>query len=243
MKKLALSLMAFVVCACTLFTPVLATEFVPSVTTGGAPDIVTSVVDGQEIAGQILDQGGNPVENILPGCIYSYDLQDALDENSTISEATKKMMNDLFNQFKNGQIKLSDVLPALNDLVANEFGEGNNADNLVVRDLFLANLIHDDCIQALKVVGNKAQLTFKTNIPKDTFLKVAYLVDGKWELAEDVVINEDGTVTALFEDLCPIIFLVPGEMNEAPKPFNWLPIVIGMAIVCAGYVYSKKKKA
>ena len=243
MKKLALCLMTFILCVCSVG----ATEFVPSVTNGGAPDVVTTNVNGEEIVGYVVDENGNQLATVYPGCIYTYSLEDALDQDSKMSDATRKMIVDLYNEFKDGKIKLSEVLPALNDLVAAEFGEQNNADNMILRDLFLCDLSHAECKDWLAKDGTTIDLTFKTDIEKGTFLQVAYYKDGQWHLADKVVNNNDddnpendGTVTVTFEDLCPVVFLVPGEMNEAA--FNWWYIIIAIIIAIAGYVYSKKSK-
>ena len=59
MKKLALCLMTFILCVCSVG----ATEFVPSVTNGGAPDVVTTNVNGEEIVGYVVDENGGVMYN------------------------------------------------------------------------------------------------------------------------------------------------------------------------------------
>lgn len=243
MKKLFLSLMTLVLCLCT----VNAEPFVPSVTNGGAPDIVTTDDNGTQIVGYVTNGEGTVLSTVYPECVYDYSLEDAQDENSNMSDTTRKMILDLYNQFVDGDIKLSEVLPALNDLVAAEFGKQNNADNMVVRDLFLVDLIHDECKAELAKEGTTVDVTFDVDIEKGTFIQVATYIDGEWQLVEKVVNNNDdedpendGTITVTFEDLCPVIFLVPGTMNAAP--FNWLYVIIPLAISFIAFILSKKGK-
>lgn len=251
MKKLALCLMTTVLCLCTLCVPVMAepeSTFVPSVSAEGVPGIVTTMVDGQEVVGYIVNSAdGTKLSTVYPGCLYIISLEEAQDENSKLHHATRQTLIDLYNMFLNRDIILSEDLEELNALVAEEFGEGNNADNMVLRDLFLMDVTHKECKDWLVKEGTTLDVTFEMDVEAGTFLQVATYIDGKWELVEKVVnhnedddLENDGTVTVTFEDLCPVVFLVPGEMNQPTFPWYWILIVLLIAL--GGYIVSKKGK-
>ena len=247
MKKLLACLFSLVLCFSSA-APVFADEFVPSVSGGGAPRIVYFEENGEKLVGYVVDTSGKKLEPVKAGCLYVVSLEDAQDKDSKISDAARKQLLDLYDQFTKKEIKLSQELPALNDLVADKFGEGNNADNMVVRDLFLADLSHKVCKEELAKEGNTLDITFEMDVEKGTFLQVATYIDGEWQLVEKVVNNNeddvkenDGTVTVTFEDLCPVVFLVPGEM-AAEAGFNWLWIILALIIAFILFLLAKKSK-
>lgn len=239
MKKLMIGLFSLVL-ALSLVSPVCAEDdFTPSISGGKAPGIVTETIDGEEVVGYVVDADKNVLATVFAGCLGVVTLEDAQDKESNISDSARKTLLDLYEDLLEKEIKLSEELPELNKLVEEKFGKGNNADNMVVRDLMLADLVHKECKDELRKEGTTIDVTFEMKVEKGTFLQVATFIDGEWTLAEKVVINDDDTVTVTFEDLCPVLFLVPGEMNEEVAGFNWWWLAI-IPLALLFFLLSKK---
>ena len=61
-------------------------------------------------------------------------------------------------------------------------------------------------------------ITFDLGVNKSTEVVVMVYLDGQWVEAESVVNNGDGTVTVVFEDICPVAFCVKrSAQTELPK--------------------------
>ena len=253
MKKLFACLFSLVLCLSSTVNVFAAPEdgFTVSVSGSGAPGIVVlEGVGNDAIVGYVVDASGTTLSTVYGGCVNSSSLEDAQNPESTMSEATRNELIGLYNQFVNKEIKLSEELEALNALVEEKFGKPNNADNMVVRDLMLVDLIHDECKAELAKEGTTLDITFELNVEKDTFLQVATLINGEWQLVEKVVNNNedadttnDGTVTVTFEDLCPVVFLVPGEMaQEEAAGFNWIYVILALIASLIAILLVKKSK-
>lgn len=195
MKKVLIGLFTFVL-ALSLISPVCAEDFTPSISGGKIPGIVTENKDGKEVVGYVVeDATGEVLSTVYTGCLYVVSLQDAQDPTSDISAAHRNELIDLNEKFSKGEINLGD--------------------GLVARDLFLADLI-DDCKDWLEKPGTSLTITFEMNVAAGTDLQVATFINGQWQFVKKVVINNDGTVSVTFEDLCPIVFLVKEKAPLKP---------------------------
>lgn len=252
MKKLALCLMTLIMCVCML-APVSATndDYVPSVTYTSTELVTIGLSeDGQEIVGYIVDKDGKVLSVAYRGCVRVDSLEEALDEESNIADSVRKLLIDLYNQFLNNEVKLSENSVGLNEWVAEKFGEENNADNLVIRDLFDIQVHHEECNNWLEQEGTTIDLTLDVDMEKDSVFQVIRFKDGKWELLEKVVNNNedddpenDGTITITSERYCPVAVVVPGEMNDGTTSgFNIWYAIIALIIAFIGWLMSKKAK-
>ena len=67
--------------------------------------------------------------------------------------------------------------------------------------------------------GKFIELTFNVDIAPDQFFAAMVYVDGEWRMVE-AVNNGDGTVSCMFEDICPVAFLVESttvDYGKAPE--------------------------
>ena len=62
--------------------------------------------------------------------------------------------------------------------------------------------------------GVRLSLTFDLGVGADVPVSVLCYVDGQWVEIYSVTNNGDGTVTCVFEKLCPIAFAVPANALE-----------------------------
>lgn len=258
MKKI-LSVALAVVMMLTLSVSVMAAsvEFVPSVTNKGAPKIVTTQDDnGRNVIGFVRDANNKVLTTEYEDCIVITPISEA--ETSTeIPTDSKETLLSVYNELNKEDSKLSEVCPELNDVVAKELGEGKTADDLVIRDLFDISEICGEMQTHLPVEGNYIDLTFDLSLASDTFIVAMVYVDGEWKLVPKTVNNGDGTITCSFEEVCPVAFLVPADVEadtEAEVPVTgdssqsnlilWIVVMaISLtAIAVLAVIYFKKKK-
>ena len=57
------------------------------------------------------------------------------------------------------------------------------------------------------------------DVPASAHVTVMAYVDGEWSAIKSVVNNGDGTVTCIFEDICPVAFVVE-ETGNADGPLT-----------------------
>ena len=96
-------------------------------------------------------------------------------------------------------------------------------------------------------------VTFDMGISADAEVVVMTYIDGVWTAAESVVNNGDGTLTCVFEDICPVVFCVEEDYNITPPKTGdeigrklplWIALMVIslIAIVVLVILYRKKDK-
>lgn len=89
----------------------------------------------------------------------------------------------------------------------------------VVRDIVDISFKYAECRQieehghkddVLKEEGVLLTVDFDMGVGEDERVCVMTYIDGKWEVIKSAENNGDGTVTCVFEDLCPVAFAVVG---------------------------------
>ena len=143
-----------------------------------------------------------------PECIVVTSLKQAKDKTTDISQEDRDLLWDVYDKLSDGTMELK-----------------LDSDKYVVRELVDISFKYDACRQAghtheeeLKQAGNTVELTLKMGLSKGTDLKVFVYVDGQWTPVEKVTVNSNGTVTCVFEDICPVAFAGPADANkETPK--------------------------
>lgn len=255
MKKFYAYLMSIIMIAgCALPAYAAEEDFVPSVTYKDAPGII-SIGDeegengAKNIIGYVLDENGSVMSIEYDGCLWVVSLEEALDEESDISDAVRDLLLDTYNDFAEGETKLSDINEELNNRVADKFGKDTDADKLVIKDLFYLYAACEDLNEHLPPEKTTIDLTFDVDIPSGSFVQVLTYVNGEWKLVEKVVNNnendneeDDGTLTVTFEDLGLTIIVVPGTEEEPAGTFPWWIAALGTAVAGGtGFVYKRKK--
>ncbi len=208
MKRL-FSIVLAVVMMLTVTVSVSAAQFVPSITNKGAPELVViDIVDGKEVVGFITDPDGNKLSTEFLDCLIISSITEALN-GADLPDGVKDELLKVYNEFKDGA-KVSDLCPALTDIVKEKWGEDKNVDDLVIKDLFDVTDYCEDIPEHLEG-GAVLDLTFDLGIASGSFITAMVYVDGKWVPVKDCINNGDGTVTVKFDQICPVAFLVPGS--------------------------------
>lgn len=193
MKKKLVMILALILCV-AIAVPVVAVAsgFVPSITYKGAPlssGISMVNADGTTVAG--MEDIGN--------CVVVSTVEQARDKETDISQEDRDLLIEVYEKLEKGEMTLP---------IAGEY---------VIRDLvdisFLYNgcrmkADHNDKPVTLREKDVFLQMTLDLGIEADAKLMVLVYVDGAWTAVKDVENNGNGTVTCLFEDICPVAFVV-----------------------------------
>lgn len=172
--------------------PLLFSKFVPSISYKDGPGIKNAEMDGQGV----------------DACVIVTTIAQAKEKSTDISQDDRDLLLEVYEKLQDGSMKL----PLKGDYV--------------IRELVDVSFEFDDCRQ-IEEHGHKDQnleqegvtLTadFNLNIGKEENLIVLTYVDGEWIQVEKVTNNGNGTVKCVFEDVCPVAFVV-GADSSADKP-------------------------
>ena len=214
MKKIISLLLVAVLCI-GLVCPVLADEFVPSITDKDAPDIVP-VPDGEgkSCIGPLMDGDNNVIDYAYEDCLVITPISEA-NSSTRIPEDSKATLLDVYAKLSDGTM----------DLPYEKFNANLDPSTMVIRDLFDASWLcgegsgftdHPDHPSILAVPGNTLTVTFDLGISKNATVYVMTYINGVWEPIVKTTNNGDGTVTCVFEDICPIAFSVGSAYTNPP---------------------------
>ena len=192
MKKLLCLFVVLILCA-AMTLPVLAAEtrFVPSAGAKDGPEIEDAIMDGEDV-----DQ-----------CLVVTTVQQAAEKLTDICQEERDLLQELYEKLLDGTMELP-----LDEAY-------------VILDLVDVSFEHEDC-RELEDHGNKpAKLaeegvtltaTFDLGVGKYDDVIVMTYIDGQWTEVVSVVNNGDGTVTCVFEDICPVVFSVMSDNGVSP---------------------------
>lgn len=236
MKKAICLIVAVLVCI-SLACPVLADEFVPSISYKGTPDIITIKDDkGNDALGVVRNTSGSAVGYLAADCLLVTPVSEASDSDK-ISEAAKNELLAVYKGISDGTMKLP-------------YGSDVDASKMVVKDLFDVSWActghnHDE---ALKGDGTTLELTFDLGVKKDEKVVVMTYNDNAWSEIAKVVNNGDGTVTCTFEHLCPVSVSVLGSTstpgtgdNSGADLILWTTLMVVSAAVVVTMVFARRK--
>lgn len=241
MRKLISLILALALCF-SAFGTVLADDFVPSISYKDGPGVVAGEdEEGRATIGNIVDADG---ENI--GCVYTEDeclvittIAEALrDEETGIPDEAEELLEYVYKEILEGRMEL----PV------------ENPDELAIIQLVDATFLCDgsavdvDHETMIEPEGVFLELTFDLGVGADVSVTVMCYVDGKW-VEVQTVNNGDGTVTCLFEKICPIAFAVPTTSVEPPKTGDdsvvelglWIALLTVSTVALASLVIFRRK--
>lgn len=197
-------------------------NFTPSVSGKPDPQVVTTVVEGEncygvivsttgEVLGKVTEQDEIVVTPLSEGEVYAditaYEhLQWAYDSICEVSN-----LGNLANQGGQGTLA-SEIDSRLQ-------GTGLTHEDLTVSDLFKVSVYGDSMRMLLDDPNARVELTVERNFRQDDILMVLYADDiDSWSVLgeEYVTINEDGSVTLSLEKPGVVAFLV--ENQDAANP-------------------------
>ncbi len=230
MRKLICLLTVMAICLCLGVSAFAAeNEFTPSIGYKDGPEILEALLDEAEV-----DE-----------CVIVSTIKEATDKTTDISQHDRDLLLEVYEQLKNGDMKL----PI----------EGK----YVIRDLVDVSFEYVDCREIedhgnkpeqLKEEGVTLTITFDLGIGKDEVIDVyvyeeetvARSTSGKWVSAKSVKNNGDGTLTVVFEDICPVAFVVKEEESSKTGDNSPIALFAAMMLVSAAGVATMvciKKKA
>ncbi len=229
MKKVLAILIATVMLA-TLVLSVSAAEdnFVPSITVKPAPDVSGNPDDnGRVLIGQVVDENGNVVCDVYGDCIVITPISKVNTDVMPVAEAdgehnivydgippeAAQLLKDVYAEISAEGFDFSTMNDQLNKLVEKDLGEGKDANDLVITEVFDITAICEELRTHLPVDGNVLTLTFKGNYDDKTPFYAMNYIDGEWQMVEESVVNANGSVSITFEDFCPVVFMIPADQD------------------------------
>lgn len=225
MKKIICMLLAVLLCLGMILPMVAgAQEFVPSVTYKGNPFIVdvdtNMVIDGKDWSGDMMD-----------GCIVVTNVTQAREKTTDIMQEERDTLIEVYEALRDGDMTLP-------------LKEG-----YVIRELVDISFLYEKCRKIpdhdekhiqLSKEGTTVTIVFDMELPADLEIVVLTYINDEWTQVEEVVNNGDGTLTCVFEDLCPVAFAVENVQKAATdNPNSGDPMAqtmglwIGLMVVCA----------
>lgn len=230
MKKVVCLACALLLCLTLSFGVYAATaEFVPSISYKEGPNIEFAWLDGEDVS----------------DCLVVTSIKQANEKTTDITQDTRDELLEVYGKLSDGSM----TLPLDSDYV--------------IRELVDVSYKQEDCVskedhgnkpEVLKQPGKTLEVKFDLGVNAGTKVVVMTYIDGKWTEIESVVNNGDGTVTCVFEDICPVVFAVKQSQNTPVDPpktgdpvgsslYLWIGALVlsGAALVTLVVVASKKK--
>ena len=216
MKKNIFRIFAMTLTVAMLAVPVLAatpsvtqngTTLVPSVSQNGtalvpsASQETTAIADGAIV---ILDKDDKTVKEVPADAVTLVSFVDRAKADADVA----KTLEAAYKQLTEAK-SLADVAPDFADALK-ATDEKLKAEDMTVLDL-VDVVLKDEYAKVLAEEGNHVALTFKMNIEKDETMLVLHNYEAdKWEtiFGDNVTVNDNGTVTVVFESLSPVAFVV-----------------------------------
>ncbi len=246
MKKILSFLMVLVLIAIPI--SVCADNFVPSISYKPAPEIVP-VDPATGLVGTVEGNVGTAEHDykVYHGCIVVTPVSEA-GTSTEIPDDSARLLLRVYDELLAQDTKLSELSDELNQLVTAKLGNGKDADDLVVKDLFDVTVICEELTASLAPIGNTLDLTFDVGVDSDEEVFIMTYKNNKWSPIESVVNNGDGTVTGTFESFCPVAFFVEGVgYSDSPETgvfditFLWAIVAALSAILIVVVVVSNRR--
>ena len=157
-------------------------EFVPSVTYKGGPAAITSILDGKDVS----------------GCVVVTTIAEALEKSTDITQGERDTLVEVYEKLVDGTM----TLPIDGEYMIREFVDVSFKDQNCRQQED-----HGEKDEELAEVEIILTTKFEYDIdPTENLVVMAY-VDGEWiDVATEI--NDDGTITCAFEQVCPVAFIV-----------------------------------
>jgi hypothetical protein len=138
-------------------------------------------------------------------CLVITTVTEAREKTTDITQEARDLLQEVYEDLKSGEMEL----PLDEDYV--------------VRELVDVSWKESTCIEPehghkewLEEEDTTLTVTFDLGVDPDADVIVMIWLDGEWVMAEEVINNGDGTVTVVFQDICPVVFAVE-RRYEPPK--------------------------
>lgn len=203
MKNL-MSIIVVLMFVMAMTCPAFATEdtFVPSISEKEGPKIVADE-DGN--VGVIEDEDGNVIDLVPGPCLVITPIA-KVDESTMIPEDARELLKDVYEQLITGEMEIP----------AEKLDPDIEGDEIVIRDLVDLSWLCEEHPEMLEPEGVTLRITLDVAIDPEDLLYVMVYIDGEWQPIVEVINNGDGTVTCVFEELCPVAFII-AEDRDVPS--------------------------
>lgn len=230
----------------SLCVPAFAAEadFTPSVSNKPAPVIVpTTDGNGNPAAGIIRDKDGKAIDYVELGHLIVTAISEA-NTSTKIPADARDLLLEVNDKLLDGSMQIDYT----------KHGDELKNKKMVIRDLFDATFVCDDCPPILKEEGVTLDITFDIGVSGGVDVYVMTYKNSEWNPIVKTVNNGDGTVTCTFEKLCPVEFSVvesdltpPTVTGDLAVDAKWfiiggiaLAAIVALTVV---YVIDNKKHA
>lgn len=245
MKRVLAILVAAMLCV-SCAVPVLAaeTDFTPSVTNKPAPEIVpVTDPDGNPAIGVICSDDGQIIDYVYEDCLIVTPVSEA--ETSTeIPDASRDVLLDVYAKLQSGAMTIP----------YEKHNANLDSSEMVIRDLFDATFVCTEHPEMLEPEGVTLQITFDLGVKAGVDVYAMTYKNSEWNPIVSCENNGDGTVTCVFEKLCPVEFSVetdaepPVKTGDVGNMSLWglVAVIALLAIVVLTVVYridAKKRGA
>ena len=244
MKKLISLVLALVMCLSVCGVVYAAEDdFVPSISYKDGPRLVLGMDGaGKSTVGAVRDASGNVIGYVYyEDCLVITTIAQALKNVETgIPDDAELLLEKVYRDILNGTA----VLPF------------ENPDEMVVIQLIDATFLcagaedQEDHPEILEPNGIRMELTFDLGVDADVPVQVMTYKNDQWGDIYAVTNNGDGTVTCVFEHLCPIAFAVPADAVENTPATGddsvaelglWIGLLAASSVALAGLVIFRRK--
>ncbi len=221
MKRLVCCFLVLVLCTC-LTCSVFANQFVPSIGDKGAPTIVTIKDDeGNPAIGTVRDSSGATVDYIYEPCLVVTPVSQAT-TSTEIPDDAEALLLQVYAALSDGSMKLP----------YEKFGANIDASKMTIRDLYDATFLCEDHPVMLEPAGVTFEITFDLGVSEYTEVYTMTYKEGQWNPIVSTKNNGDGTVTCVFEKLCPVAFSVyAGSGVPAPDTGDGSNLALWTAVL------------
>lgn len=190
------------------------------------------------VSARIIDENGNTIEELYveEHCLVVTHITEIDEAHPDVSEEVKHLV-EVYNKLVNGEMEIP-------------YAQYGYDTNMIMVDLYDATFICDNHPAEIAPIGIRVELVLEANVAAGQKVCVMSYKDGKWAPIVSAVNNNDGTVTCVFEDFCPISISVgngTGDSvtvggNEA-NPNTGAPVMLGAVVaVSAAAVFASKRK-
>ncbi len=196
-------------------------DFVPSISYKDGPDIEEAEQDDEDVG----------------DCLIVTSIKEAIEKTTDITQEERDLLLEVYDKLLDGSMKLP------------------LEDEYVIRELVDVSYRKTTCRDKdhghkewLEQDNTTVTVTFDLGINRDVDVDVLTYIDGKWTPIKEVTNNGDGTITCVFDDICPVAFcLSPKDQNDTPPPKTgdqvgtWVAVMAVSLAVLAALVLLRRK--
>lgn len=231
MRKVFSVLVVLLLCASMVLPAAAAGTFVPSITYKPTPQVsdpMLTAVDGTE-------------QKLSGSCVVVTSIEEARDKTTDITQEERDLLLEVYEKLSNGEM----TLPLEEDYIIREL-----VDVSFAYDGCRTQESHNHKDEKLKEEGTTLTLNFQLKLNKKVELDVLTYIDGEWKRVESVTTNKDGSVTCVFEDICPVVFAVKETVEISPYTGDaagrnlglWIGVMAASMVAMVAVVVLGRKK-